>query len=96
MGLVSGIIVHHMVDDVPTIAGSVIRGSVRDVDLGLELEMVLHLRNTSSGRVGRVTTFDAGGSIDHALFDFASTDCGSSAHITAVGHAVDLDVTWSL
>ena len=59
MGLVSGIIVHHMVDDVPTIAGSVIRGSVRDVDLGLELEMVLHLGDASGCGVGRVAAFNA-------------------------------------
>lgn len=96
MGLVSGIIVHHMVDDVPTIAGSVIRGSVRDVDLGLELEMVLHLGDTGGCGVGRVAAFNAGGSIDHSLFDLATADGGSSTHITAVGHAVDLDVTWGL
>ena len=96
MGLVSGIIVHHMVDDVPTIAGSVIRGSVRDVDLGLELEMILHLGDASGCGVGRVAAFNAGGSIDHSLFDLATADGGSSTHITAVGHAVDLDVTWGL
>ena len=96
MGLVSGIIVHHMVDDVPTIAGSVIGGTVGDVDLGLHLEMVLHFSKTFRGDVGRVAAFDARGSIDHALFDLAAADGGSSAHITAVGHAIDLDVTWSL
>ena len=96
MGLVRGIVVHLVFDDVPAIAGSVIGASVGDVDLSFDFEMVLHLRNTSSGRVGRVTTFDARGSIDHALFDLASTDRGPSTHITAVGHAVDLDVAWSL
>lgn len=96
MGLVSGIIVHHVVDDVPTIAGSVIGGSIRDVDLGLELEMVLHLGDASGCGVGRVAAFNAGGSIDHSLFDLATADGGSSTHITAVGHAIDLDVTWSL
>lgn len=96
MGLVSGIIVHHMVDDVPAIAGSVIRGSIRDVDLGLELEMVFHLGDASGCGVGRVAAFNAGGSIDHSLFDLATADGGSSAHITAVCHAIDLDVTWSL
>ena len=96
MGLVGGIVVHLVFDDVPAIAGSVIGAGVGDVDLSFDFEMVLHLRNTSSSRVGRVTTFDARGSIDHALFDLASTDRGPSTHITAVGHAVDLDVAWSL
>lgn len=96
MGLVSGIIVHHMVDDVPAIAGSVIRGSIRDVDLGLELEMVLHLGDASGCGVGRVVALNAGGSIDHSLFDLATADGGSSTHITAVGHAIDFDVTWGL
>lgn len=96
MSLVSGIIVHHVVDDVPAIAGSVIGGSIRDIDLGLELEVILHLGDTCRGRVGRVAAFNAGGSIDHALFDLATADGGSSTHITAVGHAIDLDVTWSL
>ena len=96
MGLVSGIIVHHMVDDVPAIAGSVIRGSIRDIDLGFDLEMVLHLVDAGGCRIGRVATFDTRGSIDHALFDLATADGSSTTHITAVGHAIDLDVTWSL
>ena len=96
MGLVRGIIVHHMVDDVPTIAGSVIGGAIGDVDLGLHLEMVLHFSKTFRGDVGRVAAFNAGGSIDHSLFDLATADGGSSTHITAVGHAIDLDVTWGL
>ena len=96
MGLVSGIIVHHMVDDVPAIAGSVIGGSIRDIDLSLDLEMVLHLGDACRGRVGRIAAFNAGGSINHSLFDLATADGGSSTHITAVGHAVDLDVTWGL
>ena len=96
MGLVSGIVVHHVVDDVPTIAGSVIGGAIGDVDLGLHLEMVLHFSKTFRGDVGRVAAFDARGSIDHALFDLATADGGSSTHITAVGHAIDLDVTWGL
>ena len=96
MGLVSGIIVHHMVDDVPTIAGSVIGGTIGDVDLGLHLEMVLHFSKTFRGDVGRAAAFDARGSIDHALFDLTTADGGSATHITAVGHAVDLDVTWGL
>ena len=96
MGLVSGIIVHHMVDDVPAIAGSVIGGSIRDIDLSLDLEMVLHLGDACRGRVGRIAAFNAGGSINHSLFDLATADGGSSTHITAVGHAIDLDVTRSL
>ena len=96
MGLVSGIVVHHVVDDVPTVASSVIGGAIGDVDLGLHLEMVLHFSKTFRGDVGRVATLNARGSIDHALFDLAAADGGSSAHITAVCHAIDLDVTWSL
>ena len=96
MGLVSGIVVHHVVDDVPTIASSVIGGAIGDVDLGLHLEMVLHFSKTFRGDVGRVIALNAGGSIDHALLDLATADGGSSAHITAVCHAIDLDVTWSL
>ena len=96
MGLVSGIVVHHMFDDGPAIASSVIGACVSDVDFGFDLEMVLHLRDASGCGVGRVAAFNARGSIDHALFDLATADGGSSTHITAVGHAVDLDVTWSL
>ena len=96
MGLVSGIVVHHVVDDVPTVASSVIGGAIGDVDLGFHLEMVLHFSKAFRGDVGRVATFDARSSIDHALFDLATADGGSATHITAVGHAIDLDVTWGL
>ena len=96
MGLVSGIVVHHVVDDVPTVASSVIGGAIGDVDLGLHLEMVLHFSKTFRGDVGRVATLNARGSIDHALFDLATADGSSATHITAVGHAIDLDVAWSL
>ena len=96
MGLVSGIIVHHMVDDVPAIAGSVDAGIIGDVDLSFNLEMILHLADAGRRDISRVAAFNAGGSIDHSLFDLATADGGSSTHITAVGHAIDLDVTWSL
>ena len=96
MGLVGGIIVHHMFDDGPAIASSVIGACVSDVDFGFDLEMVLHLGDTGGCGVGRVVALNAGGSIDHALFDLATADGGSSTHITAVGHTIDLDVTWSL
>ena len=96
MGLVSGIVVHHVVDDVPTVASSVIGGAIGDVDLGLHLEMVLHFSKTFRGDVGRVATFDTRGSVDHSLFDLATADGGSSTHITAVGHTIDLDITRSL
>ena len=96
MGLVSGIIVHHMFDDGPAVAGSVIGACVSDVDFGFDLEMVLHLRDASGCGVGRVAAFNARSTVDHSLFDLATADGGSSTHITAVGHAIDLDVTWSL
>lgn len=96
MGLVSGIVVHHVVDDVPTVASSVIGGAIGDVDLGLHLEMVLHFSKAFRGDVGRVATLNARSTVDHALFDLATADGGSATHITAVGHAVDLDVTWGL
>ena len=98
MGLVSGIIVHHMFDDGPAVAGSVIGACVSDVDFGFDLEMVLQLRDACGCDVECrvVTTFEARGSIDHSLFDLATADGGSSTHITAVGHAIDLDVTWGL
>ena len=87
-----------MLDDGPAVAGSVIGAAVGDVDLGFDLEMVLQLAEASGCDVEcrSVTTFEARGSVDHSLFDLATADGGSSTHITAVGHAIDLDVTWSL
>ena len=85
-----------MFNDGPAVAGSVIGAAVGDVDLGLDLEVILHLGDASGCDVGRVAAFNAGGSIDHSLFDLATADGSSSTHITAVGHAIDLDVTWSL
>ena len=87
-----------MLDDGPAVAGSVIGARIGYVDLGFDLEMVLQLAETSGCDVEcrSVTTFEARGSVDHSLFDLATADGCSSTHITAVGHAIDLDVTWSL
>ena len=96
MGIVRLIVVHLVLDDGPAVAGSVIGARIGDVDLSLDLEVILHLRDASGCDCGRSAPFNAGGSIDHSLFDLATADGDSSTHITAVGHAIDLDVTRSL
>ena len=86
------VIVHEKILDGCPGQPKVVAGSIRDVNLGLDLEVFEHLFLSSVGDLGAVIVFKAAGPIDKTLLDLAAIFSNSATHVTAIGHATDREV----